>query len=65
MATHNPFRNVKATMELEDKLTFGKHLGETFEYVAETDPDYIFWMHENIDKFNLSDEVLCLADSNL
>ncbi len=30
----------------EDKFTFGKHQGQTVEYVLDDDPGYIVWLDE-------------------
>ena len=32
----------------EDKITFGKYNGQTFEQIANIDPDYILWLDENV-----------------
>lgn len=38
------------------RLWFGKHKGETVDSVAENDPAYLVWAHENIDWFKLTKE---------
>ena len=35
---------VKAT----DTIAFGKYNGQTFEEIANIDPDYILWLDENV-----------------
>ena len=35
---------VKAT----DTITFGKHNGQTFDEIADIDPDYILWLDKNV-----------------
>ena len=37
---------------LQWKLTFGKHKGETLQWVLKENPLYILWASENIDWFN-------------
>jgi hypothetical protein len=32
----------------EDKITFGKYNGKTFEEIANIDPDYILWLDEKV-----------------
>ena len=32
----------------EDKITFGKYNGQTFEEIANIDPDYILWLDKNV-----------------
>lgn len=49
--------NVK-TFGKHDVLTFGKHKGETVGEVLQTDPKYLKWAFDNVDWFNLEDEVL-------
>ena len=31
-----------------DTVTFGKYNGQTFEEIANIDPDYILWLDENV-----------------
>ena len=40
-------------LDLDHKLTFGKHKGKTIEDVLEDDPRYLRWCMENIDDFEL------------
>ena len=35
---------VKAT----DTITFGKYNGQTFDEIADIDPDYILWLDKNV-----------------
>ncbi len=37
----------------EDKITFGKYKGKTFEKIADIDPDYILWLDKNVKDVNL------------
>ena len=32
----------------EDKITFGKYRGKTFDEIANIDPDYILWLDKNV-----------------
>ena len=32
----------------EDKITFGRYTGKTFDEIADIDPDYIDWLDENV-----------------
>ena len=36
-----------------DTITFGKYKGKTFNEIANTDPDYIIWLDENVKTINL------------
>lgn len=42
---------------MDDVLTFGKYKGETVRQIAETDPRYLRWAFDNIDWFDLDEEV--------
>lgn len=37
----------------EDKITFGKYKGKTFEKIADIDPDYILWLNKNVKNVKL------------
>lgn len=37
----------------EDKITFGKYKGKTFEKIAKIDSDYISWLDKNVKDVNL------------
>ena len=44
-------------------FTFGKHKGESYNKVFETNPGYIYWCHHNVEWFKLADEDMkCLLD---
>lgn len=30
-----------------DRITFGKHKGQTFDHVCQFDPSYVEWMRDN------------------
>ena len=45
-------------MKLTDKLTFGKHKGETIQDVCDNNVTYIEWALETIDTFELDDEAM-------
>ena len=36
-----------------DKITFGKYKGNTFNEIANIDPDYIIWLDENVKTIKL------------
>lgn len=36
-----------------DIISFGKYKGEIFDDVAEKDPSYIVWLHENVNSIGL------------
>jgi hypothetical protein len=40
----------------EDKITFGKYNGKTFDEIADIDPDYIIWLNENVKTVKLPQE---------
>ena len=42
--------------QLSDKLPFGKHKGQTIRQVLQSDPSYILWCVEKLDRFAMSDE---------
>lgn len=49
-----PFLQKKPKVyNLRDRLTFGKHQGETLQDVIDDDPQYIEWIIENIPTFDL------------
>lgn len=43
---------------LNDRFTFGKHKGSTLRLVVENDPSYISWCLNNVDRFQLTEEVI-------
>ena len=45
-------------MKLTDKITFGKHKGETLEEVILSNPTYIEWALDEIDSFEIDDEAM-------
>lgn len=44
------------TYKLTDELPFGKHKGQTIRQVLQSDPSYILWCVEKLDRFAMSDE---------
>lgn len=38
-------------------LQFGRHMGKTIDEVAEKDPGYLIWAHENVGRFKLPDDL--------
>lgn len=46
---------------LTDRMTFGKHKGETVSSVIEHSPNYLLWCRKNIDWFDLDDAALYRA----
>lgn len=49
-------------MGLEDKFNFGKFKDETLELALKVEPDYIVWLIQNKDGFNLQPEALQLLE---
>ena len=43
----------KPTLGLNDALTFGKYKGKTIQEVYSTDIQYLMWLSQNNDSFNL------------
>lgn len=43
------FKNVKSELDQDDRVTFGKHAGNTWFWVMENYPDYIIWCVGNTD----------------
>jgi hypothetical protein len=37
----------------EDKITFGKYNGKTFDEIADVEPDYILWLDKNVKTIKL------------
>ncbi len=46
---------------LEDEITFGKHAGETIEYIIDTDLGYFYWMVHNCRNVNFDSEAFSYA----
>ena len=44
------------TYKLGDKLPFGKHKGQTIRQILQSDPSYLLWCVEKLDRFAMSDE---------
>lgn len=44
------------TYKLTDKFPFGKHKGQTIRQVLQSDPSYLLWCVEKLDRFAMSDE---------
>ena len=43
----NKFIEISSTPQLQRKITFGKHIGKTFEEIKKNDPSYLNWLHNN------------------
>jgi hypothetical protein len=43
------FGNIKTALESMDRVTFGKHSGNTWFWVVENFPDYVIWCVGNTD----------------
>lgn len=41
---------------LHNSLPFGKHKGQTIHQVLQSDPNYLLWCVEKLDRFAMSDE---------
>lgn len=50
--------NSKKIWQLEDTLSFGKFKGRTVKYVVAKEPSLLMWYHDNIDWFELDEEIL-------
>lgn len=46
----------------EDIITFGKYKGKSFNEIAEIEPSYILWLHENVDSIKFSKKWLDLVE---
>jgi uncharacterized protein (DUF3820 family) len=46
----------------EHILTFGKYKGESIDEMMEVNPQYLVWLHNNSDFFELSSELLDEAE---
>lgn len=44
------------TYKLTDKLPFGKHKGQTIRQVLQSDPSYLLWCVEKLDRFAMNEE---------
>ena len=42
--------------KLEEKLPFGKHKGKTIRQILQSDPNYLLWCAEKLDRFAMSEE---------
>jgi hypothetical protein len=40
----------------EDKITFGKYLGKSFDEIAGLNPEYIIWLHEEVKSIKFEKE---------
>jgi len=45
--------NKPVCVKPEDKITFGKYKGKTFNEIAEIDSNYIIWLNENVKTMKL------------
>lgn len=46
------------TIKWDKFVPFGKHKGETWQFVMDTDPSYLLWCHENVDWVKFSEDDL-------
>lgn len=53
-STHTPSEPIR---DLDYRLTFGKHRGETIRDLMKNVPDYLTWLHNNTD-FELHAELV-------
>jgi hypothetical protein len=49
-------------LELDSILPFGKWKGVKVSAVIETDPQYLLWVNENVERYNVDPEVVRLAE---
>lgn len=54
------FGKLKDGVEKEDRVTFGKHTGNTWAWVSDNFPDYIIWCVGNTDN-NFSKDLIVAA----
>lgn len=47
---------------MDHVLTFGKYKGESIEDILETDPQYLIWLHNNSEYFELDYRLLEIAE---
>ncbi len=52
------------TYEDGDILFFGKHKGRTIDSVIADDPEWVQWAWDNVDRFNLSEELVALLEQS-
>lgn len=48
--------------DMDHVLTFGKYKGESIEDILETDPQYLIWLHNNSEYFELDYRLLEIAE---
>ena len=46
--------NKPVCVKPEDKITFGKYKGKTFNEIADIDSNYIIWLNENVKTMKLT-----------
>lgn len=49
----------------EDIISFGKYKGKSFDEIAEIEPSYILWLHENVDSIKFSKKWLDLVEQDM
>lgn len=45
--TVDKFVEISSKPQLQRKITFGKHIGKTFEEIKKNDPSYLNWLYNN------------------
>ena len=55
---------MRSPYEDGDILRFGKYVGRTIDAVIAGDPDYVQWAWDNIDDFDLSEELVILLEQS-
>lgn len=56
LAIRQYMRSSQGTLELTDRIPFGKFEGARLEDAIRVNPDYILWMVQNTNKVKLSEE---------
>jgi hypothetical protein len=46
------------TLDLEDSMPFGKHKGELISYLLCQETNYMRWVVDNVDRYQLSKEAM-------
>lgn len=48
----------------QTRLAFGKYSGQSIAEILKEDPQYLVWLHENVERFELSAELLDEAEGS-
>lgn len=62
MSRSTPVRKLDPIDSLDHVLTFGKYKGETVGDILEVDPQYLIWLHNNSEFFELNYRLLEIAE---